>query len=62
MNIVKRSLSLHHQPDGSRLASYVLVALAAFLAGYVLGLIANQPSAGSRADWPAPENPRSFSP
>jgi len=41
--------------------AYVLVALVALLAGYILGLLGGQPSGTSRAGWPPP-NPRAFSP
>jgi len=49
--------------DGLRLSAYVLVALVALFAGYVLGLLGGEPSNRSRIDWPqAPSNPRSFNP
>jgi hypothetical protein len=52
-----------HNSDRSRLSAYVLVALAALFAGYVLDLLGGQPSNGSRVAWPSvPTNPRSFSP
>ena len=52
------------RPDANRgrLLVYVLVALAALLTGYVLGLVGGDASnRGSRCDWPPP-NPRALSP
>jgi len=47
--------------DRVRVWAYVLVALAALLTGYVLGLLGGQSAGGSRAGWPPPEvNPRSL--
>jgi hypothetical protein len=52
-----------HDNDRLRSSAYVLVALVALFAGYLLGLLGGQPSKGSRVDWPsAPVNPRSFNP
>ena len=52
-----------HQTDRPRLWAYALVALAALLAGYILGLLGAQPQGGSRVDWPPPpSNPRSLNP
>ncbi len=52
-----------HEHDRVRVWAYVLVALAALLAGYVLGLLGGQFSGDSRAGWPPPPvNPRSLSP
>jgi hypothetical protein len=52
-----------HDTDRLRLSAYMLVALAALFAGYVLGLLGGEPSNRSRIDWPsAATNPRSFSP
>ena len=51
-----------HDHDRVRVWAYVLVALAALIAGYVLGLLGGQFSGDSRAAWPPPANPRSLSP
>ena len=52
-----------HNTDRLRFSAYVLVALAALFAGYVLGLLGGQSSNGSRVAWPSvPTNPRSFNP
>jgi hypothetical protein len=60
---MKTSTSPSHDNDRLRVWAYVLVALAALLTGYVLGLVGGQPSSGSRAGWPPPPtNPRSLNP
>jgi len=42
---------IHHDP--ARLWAYVLVALAALLAGFILGQLGREPPhGGSRIDWP----------
>lgn len=52
-----------HDDDRLRLSAYVLMALVALFAGYVLGLLGGEPSNRSRIDWPqAPTNPRSYNP
>lgn len=57
------STSPGHDHDRVRVWAYVLVALVALLAGYVLGLLGGQTSADSRAGWPPPPpNPRSLNP
>jgi hypothetical protein len=40
--------------DRWRCSAYVIVALVALFAGYVLGLLGGQPCGGSRVDWPPP--------
>lgn len=60
---MKASFSPGHDEDRVRPLAYVLVALAALLTGYVLGLLGGQTSGGSRAGWPPPpQNPRSLNP
>ena len=60
---MKASTSPGHDHDRLRLWTYVLVALVALLTGYVLGLLGEQSSGGSRVGWPPPpSNPRSFNP
>lgn len=52
-----------HGQDRAQVGTYVVIALVALLAGYVLGLLGGQPSADSRAGWPPqPANPRSLNP
>ena len=52
-----------HNTDRLRLSAYVLVALVALFAGYVLGLLGGQSSNWSRVASPSvPTNPRSFNP
>jgi len=49
--------------DRLRMWALVVVALVAFLAGYICGVNGGQSPGGSRIDWPAaPTNPRSFNP
>ena len=55
------SPSLQKNPDRARLTAYVLVAVAAFLAGLIIGVATGSGTGGSRADWPPP-NPRALSP
>jgi hypothetical protein len=49
------------RPDHARFTAYLLVALAALLAGFLLGMACRQGPGSSRADWPPP-NPRALSP
>jgi hypothetical protein len=41
-----------------RYAAYFLVALAALIAGLLLGQLVGPPDRGSRADWPKSSEPR----
>jgi hypothetical protein len=60
---MKASTPPTRDDDRLRLSAYVLVALIALLTGYVLGLLGEQSSGGSRVGWPPPPaNPRSLSP
>jgi hypothetical protein len=52
MKTVKQRGDLDH------LFMYVLVALAAFIAGLILGGAGNPPPHGSRIDWPKPSETR----
>jgi hypothetical protein len=60
------SLAAAGRDDSFRTAAHVLVAVAAFITGLVLGLAAEQKGAGSRVEWPVPgpakPRPRSLQP
>ncbi|HTT57934.1 MAG TPA: hypothetical protein VMF63_12540 [Opitutaceae bacterium] len=51
---------IQKNPDRARLTAYVLVAVAAFLAGLIIGVAAGSGTDDSQADQPPP-NPRAFS-
>ena len=51
---------IQKNPDRARLTAYVLVAVAAFLAGLIIGVAAGSGTDNSQADQPPP-NPRAFS-
>jgi len=56
-------LAMSEKHDAPRYALYVLVALATFVAGLMLGAAGRNSSGGSRVDWPQPAHPRRiFSP
>jgi len=57
---VDPSPSIQKNPDRARLTAYVLVAVAAFLAGLIIGVAAGSGTDDSQADQPPP-NPRAFS-
>jgi len=57
---VDPSPPIQKNPDRARLTAYVLVAVAAFLAGLIIGVAAGSGTDDSQADQPPP-NPRAFS-
>jgi len=57
---VDPSPPIQEKPDRARLTAYVLVAVAAFLAGLIIGVAAASGTGDSQADQPPP-NPRAFS-
>ncbi len=52
----------HPRPVTAGLMSYLFIAVAALLAGLILGSLSAPTGYNSRVGWPPPTNPRALSP